>query len=470
MIAAHGATLNITDDSITVERSGLATALLGGATTEIPLAEVTGVELHEPTAFDVGWVVLTGADERLVFSPNQQDTARTFVHDVEAALRGEAPSPGQVTGLDFVALDVETANGAFGSICQVGVVRFRDGIAVEESVWLCRPPEGLDEFDDGNIAVHGITAEDVADSPRIGEILGEVRDFIGDEPIVAHNAQFDATALRDAARASGAKTFDDSPQLFGCSLALARHSRLDVKNHRLPTVSSFLGVELSRHHDALADAYAAGGIVAKLAGRSGHRGSLMDLFHAAGFTLGEIAQGSVTPVLRDRSGAGRTLQAEGRTSAAPQAAMRGEEDSATGAGTDFRDPTGAQTSEGDSESGSGGRRRGPAPWQSVATPDTIPEPNAAADPDDPLNGQHVTLTGDFEPYDKGRLWSGIAEHGGQVGKNVTKKTTILVTGTWATKTSKEKRAEELIEKGQDISIWSSEQLFAALELDEAPPF
>lgn len=114
-----------------------------------------------------------------------------------------------------------------------------------------------------------------------------------------------------------------------------------------------------------------------------------------------------------------------------------------------------------------------APWQSVATPDAVPEPNPDADPAGPLFGQNVTLTGDFEPFDKGRLWSGIAELGASVGKNVTRKTTILVAGTWATKTSKEKRAEELIAKGQDIQIWTSAQLFAVLGLeedDEQPPF
>ena len=85
-------------------------------------------------------------------------------------------------------------------------------------------------------------------------------------------------------------------------------------------------------------------------------------------------------------------------------------------------------------------------------------------------GQNVTLTGDFEPFDKGLLWSKIAERGGQVGKNVTKKTTILVVGQWATKTSKEKRAEELQSNGQDIAIWQSDKLLEELQLDEAPPF
>ena len=101
----------------------------------------------------------------------------------------------------------------------------------------------------------------------------------------------------------------------------------------------------------------------------------------------------------------------------------------------------------------------------MATPDTIPEPATNADPNAPLYGQNVTLTGEFEPYDKGELWNGIAAQGGQVGKNVTKKTTILVAGAWATMTSKEKRARELMEKGQDIEIWPAEKLFSVLDLE-----
>lgn len=473
MISAHAGTIEVTGTSISIRRTGLSAALRGddveasdsanGSVSTVALSRVTGTEIQEPTALDVGWVDLLGADERIVFAPNQADAARALVSDVAAALRGEVPAADGVTGLDFVALDVETANGRFGSICRVGAVRFIDGRATDERSWLCRPPQGLDEFLDANVASHGITAEDVADRPRFGEIAGEIADFIGALPLVAHNAQFDVTALRDAARASGVK----GPKLlFGCSLALARHADLGLADHRLPTLAAGLGVEPTAHDEALSNAHAAGDVLVALARRAGHRGALMELFHAAGFTLGELADHRVTPVLVDRTGAGRQLQAQGVTSPAPQAALRGQEDKATGAGTDLRGAGGTPAAEPSQDSGQGKR----APWQAVATPDEIPEPSAAASPDDPLNGQNITLTGDFEPFDKGALWTAIAEHGGQVAKNVTKKTTILVTGTWASKTSKEKRAEELIAKGQEISIWPAERLYLALGLDEQPPF
>ena len=143
----------------------------------------------------------------------------------------------------------------------------------------------------------------------------------------------------------------------------------------------------------------------------------------------------------------------------------------SGAQTALQSASAAEEKSEPDENGSSGKSgRGPAPWQSVATPDTIPEPAVDADPESPLYEQNVTLTGEFEPFDKGQLWDGIAARGGQVGKNVTKKTTILVVGEWASMTSKEKRARELMEKGQEIEIWPADKLLDILGLNEQPPF
>lgn len=40
-------------------------------------------------------------------------------------------------------------------------------------------------------AVHGLSAEFLSDKPLFGEIAGELVDFLGDAPLVAHNAMFD---------------------------------------------------------------------------------------------------------------------------------------------------------------------------------------------------------------------------------------------------------------------------------------
>ncbi|KQB86714.1 exonuclease domain-containing protein [Corynebacterium lowii] len=453
MIPAHGAQVSISADEVLITYSELAAALAGKPQYTVPLAQVAGVESHLPTAYQGGWVDLLPSDSeaehapvRLRFAPNQEAQARQCAQAIDAALRGEDPAlPGaQVSGLDFVALDVETANADWGSVCQIGVVRFIDGIAQDTASWLCQPP--VPGFDPANVRIHGIAESDVAQSPTFAEVLPEVTAFIGDLPFVAHNAQFDATALHRACAAAGIS----APALsFGCSLALSRVQRLDVRNHRLPTVAAALDVELDHHHDALADAHACGSIVAALAARQDWEGSTIGFIHSQGFTLGTLGADKVFPVLKDRTGAGIAAQ-QRELGGSQQAILL---DTVPESAPEKKAPAKKKNS-----------------WRAVSTPEVIPEPNPEASPDGLLFGHHVTLSGDFEPFDKGTLWQRIADQGAQIGKNVTKKTTVLVTGAWTTKTSKHKRAEELQEQGQPIEIWSQEELLAALGLNEEPPF
>jgi DNA polymerase-3 subunit epsilon len=47
------------------------------------------------------------------------------------------------------------------------------------------------DIDDGAVAVHGITREQLANSPRFGDVAQELIDFIRDAEIIIHNAPFD---------------------------------------------------------------------------------------------------------------------------------------------------------------------------------------------------------------------------------------------------------------------------------------
>lgn len=437
MINAHGARIVVAETSLEIHPGPLEAALTGSAEPKVvELNQVKQASVHDGDAWDAGSVVLsTDSGETVIrFAPGDKQGAKQLSSLIDAARAGKKISTDSIPGFDFVAFDVETANQNWGSICQIGLVRVIDGEVADRASWLCRPPEGIDQFDPFNVDCHGITAEDVAQQPLVGELLEQFVDFVGELPIVAHNAYFDASALRYAATASNQPV----PKItFGCTLAQSRAAKLDVSNHRLPTLAEHFGVALENHHDAAADAEACAGIMVGLARRAGHSGTLAEFVHDSGFALGHVGDSRVTPVLKDFSGAQSALQT----------------DSAKENAQDKEKP-----------------KRGPAPWQSVATPDSIPEPAVDADPDSPLYDHNVTLTGEFEPFDKGQLWDGIASRGGQVGKNVTKKTTILVVGEWASMTSKEKRARELIEKGQEIQIWPAEKLLDILGLNEQPPF
>ena len=47
------------------------------------------------------------------------------------------------------------------------------------------------EIDAGAVAIHGLTGEFLADKPIFSAIADEFLDFIGDAPLVIHNAPFD---------------------------------------------------------------------------------------------------------------------------------------------------------------------------------------------------------------------------------------------------------------------------------------
>ncbi|WP_448852422.1 exonuclease domain-containing protein [Corynebacterium sp. 335C] len=360
---------------------------------------------------------------------------------------GALPDPASGAPVQFTALDVETANNDGGAIIQIGLAVVRAGAVAETHSWYCRPPEGLERFDDGNVEIHGITPEQVADAPAFADLMPRLAEIAGGRPVVAHNARFDFGEIARACRAAGA----DAPELtFACTYMWARNApNVQVENYRLPTLAEASGHRLEEHHDAAADAVACAEVALWLMrGDAAHAAEAttdaVAFSESLGLRMGSLGAHGAEPV-RYLPGRGAAGGFGGQNRGGARGGNRG----------------GARGGKGRGRGNGGGR---PA-WDRAKTPDVVPEANEDADPNGLLYGQNVTLTGDFEPYDKGDLWKGIAEAGGTVGKNVTKKTTILVAGPWKNVTSKEKRARELKEQGQDIDIWDEKQLFDVLGLD-----
>ncbi|WP_143114818.1 exonuclease domain-containing protein [Austwickia chelonae] len=105
--------------------------------------------------------------------------------------------------------------------------------------------------------LRGITREMVANAPRRREILPEIVERIGSDPVVAHNAAFDISVIREAC------AVDELPCPsidFLCTPALSK-AAFALPSYRLPFVSQACGFEMTNHHEALADARAVIGIV-----------------------------------------------------------------------------------------------------------------------------------------------------------------------------------------------------------------
>jgi len=152
---------------------------------------------------------------------------------------------------NFVALDVETAQGARWSICQIGLAIVKNGIINNSVSYLVQPPEN--KYQKGNINIHGITPEMTYGEPLFPQIWKKVLPIIDNKLIVAHNADFDIDCLRKTL-----KYYDLEIPNFKTDCTFKR------TGDRLDNLCEAYNIELDNHHDAVSDAIACAKIYIKL--------------------------------------------------------------------------------------------------------------------------------------------------------------------------------------------------------------
>ena len=157
---------------------------------------------------------------------------------------------------DFAAIDFETANKERTSVCSIGVVVVRGGTVTDRFYSLIRPePEYYSYW---NTRVHGLTMKDTSEAPVFPEVWRKVEPLLAGLPIVAHNSPFDEGCLRAVFQMYG---MDWPDYRFFCTCKASRRTfGRQLPDHRLHTVAARCGYDLTRHHNALADAEACAAI------------------------------------------------------------------------------------------------------------------------------------------------------------------------------------------------------------------
>lgn len=168
-------------------------------------------------------------------------------------------------GMNFTAIDFETANGKRASVCAVGLVKVRNGEIVDRASWLIMPPSGFTTFAEHNVKKHGITESDVANAPSWADSAARIRDFVGEDVAVAHYAAFDKSVWRQACEWSGV---DFGDFIWICSRDLAK-AHLGLDDCTLPSVADSLGITGLDHHNAASDASVCAQIILAIASRAG---------------------------------------------------------------------------------------------------------------------------------------------------------------------------------------------------------
>jgi DNA polymerase-3 subunit epsilon len=320
-------------------------------------------------------------------------------------------------GLSFVAIDFETANSSRASACSLGMTKVIDGAITDSKYELFIPPRGYESFDPRNIAIHGITEKDVSNKPEFGALWPEFLKFIGNLPIVAHNASFDISVLRAALSASNLEWPDLN---YACTYVFSKNL-FDLPRHRLPDVAHAAGVKWdgTKHHDALFDSRICAEIVLSLA-KDKNITELDELLNSLNLNMGELfIDGWST--CRSRSVSQYSHHSRGE--------------------------------------------KAPSIGQIQV--------NSDADPSHPFFGQVVVFTGAIA-IPRPEAWRLVAEVGAIPKDGLSKKTNFLVLGeqdlsklkTGETKSNKQKEAEDLKEKGSHIEIIDERDFFALLEPQE----
>ncbi|WP_074415058.1 exonuclease domain-containing protein [Streptococcus suis] len=151
----------------------------------------------------------------------------------------------------YVALDFETANNFRRSVCSIGLAKFIDGELTDTYYALINPQE---EFGWKQKQIHGITQEDIVNSPTFPEIYDAILTFIGELPIVVHNLNFDLVCFRKVCEKYDLKFPQNS---WYCTYRMSKIASPREINHGLEWLSYKFGIELE-HHNALSDAIACG--------------------------------------------------------------------------------------------------------------------------------------------------------------------------------------------------------------------
>lgn len=160
--------------------------------------------------------------------------------------------------LDFETTGISSSQGDRPT--EVAVVLLQGGEVVGQFQSLMNAGLPVNPFVE---RLTGITTAMVASAPPVDEVMDAAARFVGDVPLVAHNASFDQRFWRAEMQRLGR----DPGAEFICTLLLSRRVFPMAPNHKLGTLAQWLGLPAAgRAHRALADAQVAASLLQRLLG------------------------------------------------------------------------------------------------------------------------------------------------------------------------------------------------------------
>lgn len=158
--------------------------------------------------------------------------------------------------IDFETTGMTPAQGARAT--EVAIVLVQDGQVVDRFQSLMRTGVWIPPF---ITQLTGITNAMVAEAPAAESVMRDAARFVGDAPMVAHNAAFDSKFWgHELAHADL-----PAPHAFACTVLLSRRLYPHAPSHKLGHIVDHLGLpRAGRAHRALADAEMAASLLTRM--------------------------------------------------------------------------------------------------------------------------------------------------------------------------------------------------------------
>ena len=160
----------------------------------------------------------------------------------------------------LVAVDIETTSLSplTGTIIEFGAVKIRGGQIIESFSELVDPGKAIGET---TTNLTGITNDMLTGKRTIAEVMPDFLEFIGDAPLIAHNANFDYNFIQYECEKLGLKLNN----VYIDTLELSKLALDGLKKFKLDTIAKHLNINMGSHHRATDDANTCGMIFIKIA-------------------------------------------------------------------------------------------------------------------------------------------------------------------------------------------------------------
>ncbi len=143
----------------------------------------------------------------------------------------------------FVAIDVETTGlSPFANeLIEVSAIKYEGTKKIDSFTTLIKPKVRIPYYITN---ITGITNEMVQNSPVVEDVMPSLIQFIGNNPIIAHNANFDYKFIQNYSHNAFSKnTLIDTVQI-------GRRLYPNLPNHKLGTIAKHIGITEDGFHRA----------------------------------------------------------------------------------------------------------------------------------------------------------------------------------------------------------------------------